>query len=294
MNTQTLHSLTHSIRSGKTMLLATLAVIFFLEEIFLKKYSLAVFLLSGGILLFIVIRRFFFIQHELLLQKNFVKEENLKAELATENLQAPAPFRQKFSSMFLGRIKWDTCKRAASSFFTKADIASREHDTESAKKLLIQAIAMDPDHLDANFRLGILYLNDHEPAKASAMFRKLLEIKEDAEYLFKLSESLAEQEQKEEALTHGLRALELSPKKSCFFAHVGCLYWDMNEKAKAEEYFRKAVELDPKNEECLLRLVEYHQTLGDLAEQQELLRKMLFCRPHDEDLKAFIRGTQEK
>lgn len=276
------------------MILAALAAIFFLEEIFFKKYSLAVFVLSVTILLAIVIRKFGLIRQELDLQENLVKEQNRKAEQKHEQPKTEAPFRNKISRMFAKRINWDTCKRSARAFFTKADVAIRSNDTEGAKKMLIATLAMEPDHLDANFRLGVMYLSDHEPAKAEALFRKLLDIKEDAEYLLKLSESLSEQSQKEEALTHGLRAIELSPKKSCFLAHVGKLYWDMNEKAKAEQYFLKVVEIDPKDEACLSCLVAYHQELGDLAAQPELLRKMLFCRPHDEELKAFIREIQNK
>lgn len=293
MNTQTLYYFKKYIRTGEKIVLAIIAVVFFMEEIFLKKYSLAVFALSGGVFLAIIIRKFFIIRNELRLQENFIKEQSLKASPESDQALCEPPFRQKITCMFLKRLKWDTCKREARSFFTKADITLREGNMGNAKKLLIQAISMDPDHPDAHFRLGVIYLNDNEPAKAEALFRKLLEIKEDAEYLFKLSESLALQSQTEEALKYALQALELSPKKSSLFAHAGRLCWEMNEKAKAAEYFQKAVELDPRDEACLSRLAEYHREKGDLAQQQDLLRKMLFCRPHDEELKAFIRGAQQ-
>jgi len=54
----------------------------------------------------------------------------------------------------------------------------------------------------------------------------------------------------EEAITTWLKALKLSPNNSQIYCNMGIAYESLNQLDKARECFKKAVELEPENQQA--------------------------------------------
>ncbi|MBI2463562.1 tetratricopeptide repeat protein [Candidatus Peregrinibacteria bacterium] len=278
------------IRKGVDIAYIFFIVLFFIEQIFFRKFTIFIFFSSLILLGGIVFHRFLLMKKGFILQEELIHEDEKKKEdaVAVESGENKRHFK-----MLWGRKRMQAETQEALTLLRKADMLLRAGNAiMEAKKLLIRALAFAPESIEANLKLGMMYLEQNEANKAEAIFRKLIAIKESAIALNALATSLMNQEKYEEAMVYFEKALQLEPKNAESTANMAHACWKLGKKDEAMRYLLKASELDPRNASYLETLIEYHQGRGDLQTEQQLLKKMLFLRPHDEAIKEKLRSFQ--
>ena len=268
-------------------------VLFYILQLFFKTFSGEIFFISFLLLTAIIVRR------TLLTQKDITLQQDLK-ETTLQQAEKEEHFELKTLRSFGATIKNIGIKakksivNEAKVAYGKADIALRAGKTLEAKKILIQVLSLDPNHLEANNKLGLLYLKEGEPTKAEVIFRKITKIKKHGEYFFNLALSLMDQGQYEEAIKEACEAIKLSSKNAKYYELIAKAYIKTGNKEEACRYFFQASERDPKNPEYLSVLIDYHQEKGDLKDNANLLRKMLLIYPHDAEIKESLRAINQR
>lgn len=272
-------------------IIATMTL-FYILQLFFKAYSGEIFFISLSLLGAIILRRL------LLTQKDITLQQDLQQTI--QQAENEEPFELKTLRSFGTTIK-NIGIRAKKSIineakvaYSKADIAFRCGKILEAKKILIQVLSFDPNHIEAHNKLGLLYLQEGEPTKAEAMFRKITKIKKQSEYFYNLALSLMDQEQYEEVIKEACEAIKLSSKNAKYYELIAKAYMKMGNKEEACRYFLQASERDPRNPEYLSVLIDYHQQKGDLKDHHHLLRKMLIICPHDTEIKENLRVMNQR
>jgi len=94
--------------------------------------------------------------------------------------------------------------------FKKAELELKKGHIGDAEKLYIKAIAMDPSHVQAYAKLGVIYLNQEQYGKAELIYRKLVvAVNDDPVYFSNLGLTLFHQEKYSEAKEFYEKAIQL-------------------------------------------------------------------------------------
>lgn len=124
-------------------------------------------------------------------------------------------------------------------------------DYQRAKEIYMYVIKVDPNGYTAYHNLGNLYrlyLKDYE--KAEANMKVVLDLRPNyiAEYI-SLSDLYRYDYQIKQSLADDilLQGLAKNPKSTDLMVYLASLYSDMGDKARAREYYQKALALSPKN-----------------------------------------------
>lgn len=122
---------------------------------------------------------------------------------------------------------------------------------------------------------------------AERFFRQGLAIKEDPKLLVFLGSVLGHLEQNDEAEECLRRALELDPDNDEIYSNFGLIYRKKGQHDAAEKYFKRAIEIDPKNSFA-------HAELGSLLsrnrtkEATHFLRRAVNLKPNDGWSRAYL------
>lgn len=283
------------IRKGVDFTYIALIILFFIEQIFFRKFTVLIFFSSLVLIGGILVHRYLLTKKDIILQEKLLREDEMKVDEKKKDdvaVVADGENKRRFQ-MSWGRKRMQAEAREALTLLRKADILLRAGNAlVEAKKLLIRSLSFAPESIETNLKLGMMYLDQNESNKAEAIFRKLISIKESEITLNALAKSLMLQKKYEEAIEYFEKALKLEPKNAEYTASVAHAYWELGMKEPAMKYLLRASELDPRNASYLETLIDYHQGRGDIQIEQQLLKKMLFLRPHDEAIKEKLRALQ--
>jgi serine/threonine-protein kinase len=118
-----------------------------------------------------------------------------------------------------------------------------------AKKLLLEVLAQDPDHFEANFQMGRLMTFEGDFLQAVLYYRKAEKVNPRfPEIHFNLGYIFMTQGEYDKALQayESCRSLH-PPYLDEVLTNMGFCYQKKNDLIKAESYFREAVKLNPNN-----------------------------------------------
>lgn len=177
------------------------------------------------------------------------------------------------------------------SFFRKAELELKKGHLGEAERLYIKAISMNPAQIEAHAKLGTIYLNQEQYAKAELIFRKLVLAKGDeAVYFSNLGLCLFQQEKYAEAKDFYEKAIELDPSRAGRFyslARINHLLGDMKE---AFSNIEKALNMDADNINYGLTLGHWYMEKGMISEARNLLETILKHWPDNEEAKEMIKS----
>ncbi len=174
--------------------------------------------------------------------------------------------------------------------FRSAEAFYAAGDTDQAERLYVQILSLDENHVDANTRLGIIYLKKNLPLKAEALYRKLLSLApENAAHYSNLALSLYYQRRLEEAREMYLKAIELDGKRPQRFINLAQVYRDLKEHEKALEAAITACSLGQNNNEYKFALAEIYRDLGKLPEAREIVQIILREEPSESPIRPAAR-----
>ena len=122
-------------------------------------------------------------------------------------------------------------------------------DYEKAEKYLLEAIAIDDSFTDAHYNLALLYKNINKPEKAWQHYRSFVQKSADnLEMLHGICALLGDSGNMDEAVSCYERILQKNPESAIDHFQLGIVLLRKDLKKEAGRHFKKALEIDPKNE----------------------------------------------
>lgn len=256
-----------------------------------------------------VILGWIFARHYGLLLKSLGFEEELKKEMKKEGKEEkPVDFEEAENSASELQKKRQEEQRArqektdkirkAKRAFKQADVHFTKGDYGLAEKFLLQVLSFDNDHLDANSKLGLLYLHQENLPRAEFFFQKLIDLKESPVYLSNLALVLYQQKRLEEAAKLYEKAIELDSKRAARFVSLAHVYHELGEMEKALTSFEEASRLEPRNLEYLWVLTDYYEKFSKVDEIVKTLKRILELDPYNDEAKGklvlFVEESEEE
>ncbi|MFC1655732.1 tetratricopeptide repeat protein [Patescibacteria group bacterium] len=164
--------------------------------------------------------------------------------------------------------------------FSQAMTYLERGELGEAETRLVEVTTIEKDFNDAGHKLGLIYLKKGEFGKAEEIFKQLvLKVEDDAIYHSNLGRALYEQEKFQEALGSYLKSIELDDSRPGRFVSTAEVYRLLGEKEKAQEMYKKALNLDPSNIEYLLTFAHFLIEDERYAKARFYLEKVLKLQP---------------
>lgn len=139
-----------------------------------------------------------------------------------------------------------------------ADIAfkyEKQREWEQAKQLYHAMLAINPDNIEANYRLGILYLMLQDIDGSFTYLNKALDLdRQNPEVLYQMGVLHFSSGKIEKAIEYFKSALEFKKRSASIYKYLGLSYLRLEDLRKAEENFHRALILDPNDPEIINRL----------------------------------------
>ena len=145
---------------------------------------------------------------------------------------------------------------------------------DDAIKYFVQVLTVDPVHVSTQEKLAMLYMQKKMFNAASALYRQLISLTEDARHYSHLGLSLYQQNEHEQARDAYQKAVDLDPKKANRFVSLSQVYRAMDQGQNAIIALNKALELE-KAVDSLLLLADLQIDNGYFEEARENLKKVL-------------------
>ena len=153
-----------------------------------------------------------------------------------------------------------------------AVLSSSLCDTDTAERILKKAIRMNPNMANAHKDLAVIYLNKRLFDYAKEEFKLAMEIKpDDFEILFEYGNFLYSTSQNKEAEEYYTKALELEPKNVLALTFMALNKLILNQLDEAKEYITKA-----------LKINHHHEYIQFCA------GRILYARGEYEDAKRYL------
>ena len=257
-------------------------------------FTWIVFGFSGVALALIFLRRYN------LTKKGMLFEVELKKEDARETSEVPAPealssdLQMRRHSEQKAREEKTRRIREAKSAYKQAELHFAKGDYGLAEKHLLHVLSFDNDHLNANLKLGLLYLHQENLPRAEFFFQKLLDLKENPVYYSNLALTLYQQNRLAEAAKLYERAILLDNKKAGRFVSLAHIYNEMGEMEKALNYFEEALRLDSRNLDYLWNLLGYYEKFSRLSDMRRTVKRILELDPYNDMAKAKLILIEEE
>jgi tetratricopeptide (TPR) repeat protein len=136
-------------------------------------------------------------------------------------------------------------------YFELGATCERKGDLEEAEKYFEKCLTLAPDSAEAQNYLGYMWAeHGMKLEQAKELIEKAVKAQpKNAAYLDSMAWVLFKMDQPKEALPYALKAVELDqPPDATVFDHVGDIYAALKQMDKAQEAWRKSLELEPNPE----------------------------------------------
>lgn len=163
--------------------------------------------------------------------------------------------------------------------------AEHTGDLEKAGQHYRRTFQLSPGYMDVSFRLGRLYLIDHDYGEAERCFLKQLELDEKShQAVVGLADLYFAQKNFEKAEEYYQRALEISPTDNASLIRYGHFLLERGEKNRAVEMFKKAAESAGSPGKAERYLAETYFRQNRFEEAADVYRKLLEVEQDDGEI----------
>jgi len=176
------------------------------------------------------------------------------------------------------------------SLVRSADKAWKQEKIEEVERLLIQALTIHPHDHDVRAQLAKLYLTTDRENKAEAMYRELLQHRDDVSFHANLGLAYYRQAQYVDACYAYQEALNREPKNPERSAALGRACIAAQRFEEAAPLLEKASMFLSRNTEMLHLLAECYLQLGSRDKAEEAYRRINKLEPYNEDVKAKMKA----
>jgi len=207
----------------------------------------------------------------------------LRKEKAVHEQQKAAPRLQQAPQTTEAKVLYSQ----AMTYFERGEL-------DEAEARLIEVTTIEKDFNDAGHKLGLIYLKKGEFGKAEEIFKQLvLRAEDDAIYHSNLGRALYEQEKFQEALGSYLKSIELDDSRPGRFVSTAEVYRLLGDKEKAQDMYKKALNLDPSNIEYLLTFAHFLIEDERYAKARFYLEKVLKLQPDNKMALEMMKDIKE-
>ena len=172
------------------------------------------------------------------------------------------------------------------SLIRQAEKAIAQDNVEEAERLLIQALTVQPQAYDVQAMLAKLYLTTTRENKAEAMYRELLQHRDEVSFHANLGLAYYRQAKFIEACQAYHEALNRDPQTPERSAALGRACIAAKRFAEAAPLLEKATQRLSRDTELLHLLAESYLQLGQNDKAEETYRRINKMEPYDEVVKA--------
>lgn len=210
----------------------------------------------------------------------------------SENLLPhPAPGRNTSSSSAP-----ETAPDSLPELLAQALAHHREKRLPEAATLYREVLALEPEHPQAGFNLGVILHAGGDPAGAIAAYRRGLR-REPHNYqlLYFLANALGDQGSCKEAIVTYQQAIGVAPERADAHYNLGILHYRQGEPLQAMACYREAVRLEPAHAAAWYNLGVVHFERQEYEQAAGCYEQALAGRPGDVDILynlAFTRAKQ--
>ena len=161
-------------------------------------------------------------------------------------------------------------------FLNYANLCQSLKENNKAILLYQESIKVNPKNYIPFFKMGFILNNNGRYLEAYTFAKKAIEIEpqlwQGHHNLIKILRNL---NKPQEALKISKNSAKMFPNNHLFCGLVGEIYSDIGDFKKAETYFKKAIKIDPNNEEAIYGYVNFKMGIGDKKSSISLLNKIL-------------------
>jgi len=180
------------------------------------------------------------------------------------------------------------------SLLRTAEKAWKQQNYDEVERLLIQALTIQPHAHDVHAQLGKLYLISGRESKAEAMYRELLQHRNDVSFHANLGLAYYRQGKYIDACKSYQEALNLDPKSAERCAALGRACIAAQRFEEAAPLLEKASLSLSRDTELLHLLAECYLQLNQKDKAEEAYRRINRLEPYDEEVKAKILSMHEQ
>ncbi len=170
----------------------------------------------------------------------------------------------------------------------EAEKAAAQMKFEEAERSFIQALTINPKAFDVQAQLAKLYLLTDRDHKAEAMYRELLQHRDDVSYFANLGLAYYRQGKYVEACHAYQEALNRDPKSPERSAALGRACIAAQRFEEAAPLLKKAVVRLNRDTSLLHLLAECYLQLGHTERAEDVYRRINRLEPYDESVKKKI------
>lgn len=174
-----------------------------------------------------------------------------------------------------------------------AEKAWKQERHDEVERLLIQALTINPNDVEVRAQLGRLYLTTERENKAEAMYRELLQHRDDVSFHANLGLSYYRQGKFLEACQAYQEALNRDPKNPERTAALGRACIAARRFEDAVPLLEKASTFMTRDTEILHLLAECYLQIGDRDNAEEAYRRIHKLEPYNEEVKAKIKSIRQ-
>ena len=172
------------------------------------------------------------------------------------------------------------------SLIRQAEKAIAQEKIEDAERIYIQALTVQPQAYDVQAMLAKLYLTTGRENKAEAMYRELLQNRDDVSFHSNLGLAYYRQGKYVEACHAYQEALNRDPQTPDRSAALGRACIAAKRYEEAAPLLEKATQRLSRSTELLHLLAECYLQLGATDKAEEAYRRINKIEPYDEEVKA--------
>ncbi len=172
------------------------------------------------------------------------------------------------------------------SLIRQGEKAIAQEKIEDAERLFIQALTVQPMAFDVQAMLAKLYLTTARENKAEAMYRGLLQNRDDVSFHSNLGLAYYRQGKYIEACQAYQEALNRDPQTPERSAALGRACIAAQRFEEAAPLLEKATQRLSRSTELLRLLAESYLQLGNTEKAEETYRRINKVEPYDEEVKA--------
>lgn len=161
----------------------------------------------------------------------------------------------------------------------------KQEDYMEAERRFVEAIALNPSHVESYKALSVLYIEKKEYDQAKEILKHILKLNHDDPQAYS-SLGLIESQlgHLDEAEQDYLRSVALAQTVASYHHELGLVYRAKGEAKKALAQFSEAVSLDPSNPKYLHYQIEEAIAAGDKKVAHDAYRRLRGVNPENQKL----------
>lgn len=177
----------------------------------------------------------------------------------------------------------------------KVEMLLSGNDFENAEKMLVEALAFDPDDEEVNSLLAFVYMKRKKYTKAESIYIHLVEMKvQDPSIYGNLAKVLEAQENYDQAVRAYKESIKRDPHNAARYYQLGSLLLQMGSTGEAIEAFENAVRFDTRNTKYLFALGEGYLQTDANSLGAKVFERILDIEPYNEKAKIHYLSLKEK